>query len=125
MNPEPEEENPDLLAGVFKILIDHMKQHQPYIFEKEKVCPHCDTGLSDVRATGRLGCPHCYEAFGEELDYFFTQAQHGNQHVGKQQPTNTRNTELAELENHLQEAIKKEDYEMAAVLRDKIKQYKG
>jgi protein arginine kinase activator len=104
----PQEEKSKLLEGVFKILLDFMQQVQP---EKEKICPKCGTFLSEVRTTGKLGCSHCHEAFSPELEYFFTPTNK------TEETTHTHE----ELTTKLQNAIKKEDYELAATLRDKIK----
>jgi protein arginine kinase activator len=99
------EEMPRLLEGVFKILHQFRTQ-----YTEEKICPQCGTFLSEVRATGKLGCSHCHETFSSELDYFFTYDK-------KEETTHARE----DLTTQIQDAIKKEDYELAAALRDQIK----
>ena len=105
MTSDPEE-MPHLLEGVFKILHKFKPQ-----YTEEKICPQCGTFLSEAKTTGKLGCSHCHEAFSPELEYFFI-------------PTNkTEETTPTpkDLTVQLQDAIKKEDYELAATLRDQIK----
>ena len=106
MTTNSDEEMPHLLEGVFKILNQFAPQSV-----KEKICPECGTFLSEVRTTGKLGCSHCREAFSPELEYFFTQDSK------KEEITPT----TEDLTAQLQDAIKKEDYELAATLRDQIK----
>jgi protein arginine kinase activator len=106
MTTNSDEEMPHLLEGVFKILNQFAPQ---YI--QEKICPECGTFLSEVRTTGKLGCSHCREAFSSELEYFFTQDNKKEKII----PT------TEDLTAQLQDAIKKEDYELAATLRDQIK----
>jgi protein arginine kinase activator len=112
------------LKGVFDILMAFMNQSHPWVYgAKNKVCHTCGMSLSEVQSKGQLGCPQCYEVFGPELQYFFTKAQGGTEHVGKH-PRQEESDLLATLEEFLDESIKKEDYEQAAALRDQIKELK-
>ena len=106
MTDETNEEAPHLLEGIFKIL----RQHMPRYVE-EKICPQCNTTLSHVRATGKLGCDQCQEKFASELAYFFIQDKQ----------TEKTDATREQLLMQLHEAIKKEDYELAAILRDQVK----
>lgn len=79
-------------------------------------CPVCDFPLETYRKTGRLGCPDCYTVFSRELDILGTGAD--------QEPpqANTATTpDRSALEKSLKEAIAREDYELAARLRDQLK----
>ena len=90
-------------------------------------CPVCGMKFIDFRNTGRLGCPHDYEAFKEELTPLLENI-HGDpaRHCGKtpRRLPQTRQTqsELAQLRKQLAQAINKEAYEEAARLRDRIRQ---
>lgn len=91
----------------------------------DKVCPACQITFKQFRSIGRLGCPHCYDAFQEELLPLLESIHnHETQHVGKtpaQTPAeNQRSHELARLKSELREAIDNEQYEQAARLRDQI-----
>ena len=119
---QPEKVPPQALKGVFDILMAFMNQSRVYGV-KNKICHTCGMSLSEVQAKGQLGCPQCYEVFGPELQYFFTKAQGGTEHVGKH-PRQEESDLLATLEEFLDESIKKEDYEQAAALRDQIKELK-
>ncbi len=87
-------------------------------------CPNCGIRFNEFRAKGRLSCPQCYDAFGEELLSLLDNI-HGNvQHTGKFPRRNPgdsqKHYELIKLRNELRQAVEAEDYETAAKLRDSI-----
>ena len=75
-------------------------------------CPVCGFKIDDYRRTGHLGCPDCYSAFARELD----PAAEAVEAASDESAAITR----ARLERELQQAIAREDYERAAILRDQI-----
>ena len=90
-------------------------------------CPHCGITLEQFRRQAVLGCPNDYKVFREVLAPVIAKAHDGNTaHRGKV-PTDAsevikNRSKLLELERQLNEAVAKEDYEVAAKFRDKIKQ---
>ncbi len=90
----------------------------------DKACPHCRMRLEDFRKSSRLGCQHCYEAFAAELAPLLEAMHRGAQHVGKQPAgagTAPAAASLLELRKELQAAVKAENYETAARIRDRIR----
>jgi protein arginine kinase activator len=91
----------------------------------QKECPHCGIKFVEFRNSGRLGCPHDYQEFRDELTPLLENIHGETRHVGKapqRLPQNKQTqTELIQLRNRLKNAINKEDYEAAAQLRDQIK----
>ena len=91
----------------------------------QRQCPHCGLKFLEFRNAGRLGCPHDYEVFREELLPLLENIHGEPKHVGKsprRQPrTGKIRTELAQLRKQLQQAVNRENYEEAARLRDRIK----
>ena len=89
-------------------------------------CPVCGMKFIDFRNTGRLGCPHDYEEFKEELTPLLENIHGETRHCGKtpRRLPQTRQTqsELVQLRKQLLTAISKEAYEEAAQLRDRIRQ---
>ena len=88
-------------------------------------CEKCGLSLDGFRKSGRLGCSHCYEVFKGNLDVVLEKVQGKNVHIGKiPQRTGgelkTKN-EILCLKKELKDRIKKEEFEEAAILRDKIK----
>lgn len=79
-------------------------------------CPVCDFPLETYRKTGRLGCPDCYTIFSRELESLAVSESREN-------PPDTSETapDRSTLEKRLQDAISREDYELAARLRDQLK----
>lgn len=90
-------------------------------------CPHCGTTADEIRRTGKLGCPRDYEVFGG-MQGLVAAAQAGaTRHVGKVPGTASPETKLAvltaraeHLQGRLDGAVRREDYESAAKLRDEI-----
>ncbi|QDU61350.1 UvrB/uvrC motif protein [Planctomycetes bacterium Pan216] len=97
--------------------------------ETDIECSVCGMTFAEFRSSGRLGCPHDYDAFREHLMPLM-ETIHGNtRHVGKvpgRLPADTRvQTELIKLRQELRQAIATEDYERAAELRDQIDRLRG
>lgn len=96
------------------------------------VCPKCGWTLQKVRAFGgRLGCPDCYAAFAPLLTEAIRNVHRGSVHLGKRPESmqkDGRTALKAELENRRHELdalVKREEYENAAVCRDRINQLKA
>lgn len=95
------------------------------IESSSNACPHCGISYKEFRSQGRLGCPHDYEHFHDELIPLLESIHHGEtQHVGKFPPKVSEDSrkqhELIRLKNELKNAVEQEAYERAAELRDEI-----
>jgi len=89
-------------------------------------CEVCGLKFVDFRNTGRLGCPHDYQEFREELTPLLENIHGEMRHCGKSprrlpQSKQTQ-SELIQLRKQLLQAVTKEAYEEAARLRDRIRQ---
>ena len=94
--------------------------------EEEIECVSCGASLRDFRDTGRLGCPHCYDALSDHLRDLLRRIHGSSRHVGKEYVTggssgNREEPSLPDLRRRLQQAVEKEDFELAAQLRDQIR----
>ena len=92
----------------------------------QRECSVCGLKFIEFRNTGRLGCPHDYQEFREELLPLLENI-HGETHNCGKTPRRIpqdkqTQSELMQLRNRLKQAITKEDYEEAARLRDRIRQ---
>jgi len=90
-------------------------------------CPHCGFTLEQFRKEAVLGCPYDYEVFEKSLLPLIEKAHGGKtSHHGKipsKTPADTKKQILlCTLRERLETAVKNEDYELAAELRDKINQ---
>ena len=91
----------------------------------DKQCENCGTKFVDFRNTGRLGCPHDYQAFQAELLPLLESIHSSVRHAGKtprRESQAVRGQELTRLRKELQKAVSSEEYEIAARLRDQIRQ---
>jgi protein arginine kinase activator len=93
--------------------------------DRETVCEYCGFTLEQFSKEAVLGCPHDYEVFEKSLLPLIAKAHDGRTtHCGKissRAPKDTRRqVELLSLRQQLEAAVKAEDYESAAQLRDKI-----
>jgi protein arginine kinase activator len=89
-------------------------------------CAQCGTSLRDFRASGRLGCAQCYGAFGQSLRDLLRRVHGSAKHVGRQYEVPNpglvaRDATLGELRERLQQAIRSEEFETAAAIRDQIR----
>lgn len=94
---------------------------------EELTCEVCGLTFSEFREQGVLGCPNDYNAFGERLALLMSRAQQGaTEHVGKVPRRSggdqKRLNAVLRLRAQLRGAIAAEDYELAAALRDRIKE---
>lgn len=94
--------------------------------QAEALCARCGHTYREFARTGLLGCPECYTAFSAQLQPLIGRIQGSVHHEGKW-PTRgatqaRRQRDLARLRRELQEAIRQEEFERAAVLRDGIRQ---
>lgn len=97
-----------------------------------KKCSLCALTFNDILSMGKVGCPECYNTFKDELVNTIRSIHGTAKHVGLRPDQSTETAvvkkELSEeeiLRDKLADAIKAENYEEAAKLRDKIKALKG
>jgi len=91
----------------------------------QQVCPVCGITFYDFRSQGRLGCPHDYTCFEEQLTPLILNIHGETEHVGKAPragaQASQQRTQLIQLRREMKEAIAEEDYERAGKLRDTIR----
>jgi protein arginine kinase activator len=92
---------------------------------QERTCPACGMPQTTFRKTGRLGCAKCYTVFGEGMDNLLKAMHKGTRHTGKVPSraglSQSTGPKLEELRAALEEAVKGEQFEDAARLRDEIR----
>jgi protein arginine kinase activator len=111
---------------------------------KPSACPACRTTFAEFKQSGLLGCAECYLAFGSQLGPLIERAHEGGeQHIGKkparlletlgrrsaagQSPETLaalaleRAQRIAAVRRLLDDAVRGEQYEKAASLRDELK----
>ncbi len=96
---------------------------------KEIRCECCNTSFTDIAESGKMGCSQCYKTFENKLVPYLKRVHGTTEHIGKR-PVGVKGelVAVAQTENvdtlraALLDAIKAEEFEKAAELRDKIKE---
>jgi len=118
---EPDSGDPDSVAAE---LAAKLEQIQAGDNEHDLVCDDCGTTFADFREVGRLGCPSCYQSFENELRPLLENIHEELMHIGKRpkraRVSSDEHSRVLSLRNQQREAIRAEDYEKAAKLRDQI-----
>ena len=113
----------DLLSGLADLVPTPTPKRK--VAETGMKCSTCGFTFNNFRKMGRLGCPKCYETFKVQLSPLLRKIHGSENHVGKI-PTKkvvVRNKAalLSELKQSLEKAIKMEEFEEAARLRDQVR----
>jgi len=122
----------DMNAQLMSQNIQEKLQKQPdeNLEESRKPkCEICKTTLAQFSKTGRFGCPSCYAKFANVLPPIIQSIHRGSKHCGRtpasaKADNSTVATEnfagIKELREELERAVATENYEHAAIIRDKI-----
>ncbi|CAD2071295.1 UvrB/uvrC motif protein [Jeotgalicoccus aerolatus] len=120
-------ENPFDIQTLLQMLANNAKTEQETA--EEHACPTCGSTLQSVVQNGLFGCSHCYEYFERYVPEIVTRVQLNQQrHIGKI-PSQAHDTlklkrDIESLERTLQEKVKVQAFEEAAVVRDQIQALK-
>ena len=111
------------------------------------VCPTCGTTYEEFVKDSRFGCPDCYSVFDPLISDHIRHLQGSEKHVGKhpagfqpdpamigeaagpgEDPVNipelSKEEKIRLMEARLKDAVRREEYEEAAKLRDEIRALK-
>lgn len=99
-------------------------------------CEKCGCSFDDIVKTGMVGCADCYDKFFDKLLPSIQRIHGRTRHVcsvpvtvtettaSAQSKPETAEDRIAALEVEMKKAIEAQNFEQAAVLRDKIKELK-
>lgn len=94
------------------------------------VCPCCGMTLSELSRSGRMGCGECYSVFRKHADAMLKKIHGTSKHLThiqknakEEPPEQVSETQL--LREKMAKAIKEENFEEAAKLRDLIREKEG
>lgn len=99
-------------------------------------CEKCGCSFDDIVKTGMVGCADCYDKFFDKLLPSIQRIHGRTRHAGSVPVTVTQDAgdgeskketvedKIAALEAEMKKAIEAQNFEQAAVLRDKIKEFK-
>lgn len=89
-------------------------------------CDRCGATLQDFRESGRLGCASCYTVFAGHLRELLRRLHGATVHTGERylepgaMPEEDRDVAEA-VRAQLRDAVARENFELAAELRDRLK----
>ena len=87
-------------------------------------CEFCGTAIDDIQKTGMVGCARCYETFADYLQPYIRRLHGDAVHKGnlpRSAGVQLRLVrELDRLRTDLSSAVTTQEFEKAAVLRDRI-----
>jgi protein arginine kinase activator len=130
--------NSSLDWRIFWAGLTDLGKQVPEVSKTTVQCKACGLAYEDFRKFGRFGCAECYTAFKPYLKTLLKKIHGSNVHMGKkiavpeevspdlsaetvavqELPVDTIDT----LRGQLHQAIETEDFELAAILRDKIRE---
>jgi protein arginine kinase activator len=139
----------EMLEKIIQQQVTMPKAQAGPVAARASICPACGTTYAQFRETGLLGCPECYRAFEGQLGPLLERAHEGGSiHSGRApkrasegSPRVAAHPEIARaakaeaqqaspeaaaarvsaLRKQLDEAVKAEQYEKAAKLRDELR----
>ncbi len=101
-------------------------------------CETCGSSYNDIQRTGMMGCADCYSVFGGDIMPTIRKIHGNTTHCGKNsaafkaqrekravEKAPEPESELEKLQSELENAVKNQEFEKAAELRDKIKTMEG
>ena len=128
-------EMPISLENMFKGILESVQSmgqtplgqpaNRPIARKTPGPCTVCNLSYEQFKATGKLGCEACYQAFPKEIVALFKNVQGSTHHEGKFPKRSgsqiRQRREVDKLRAILKKAVDEENYEEAARLRDQIR----
>jgi protein arginine kinase activator len=114
-----------------ELLSNFVMAHSGVQKEQAAACENCGMTWSDFRQNGLFGCEHDYDQFAADLSALLKSAHDGaTKHEGKvpvraggaSPRPKKKAVDMSRLKKELARAVEQENYELAAKLRDQIRQ---
>jgi protein arginine kinase activator len=116
------------LGGFLAALGESLDPDAPLSAALEAHCTGCGATLREFRETGRVGCAECYRSFDAPLRELLRRLHGSTHHTGQRytgvaaRPILAPPASLRELREQLRRAIEAEQFELAAELRDRLRE---
>ncbi|MGP1457706.1 MAG: UvrB/UvrC motif-containing protein [Treponema sp.] len=118
-NAAPQKINID---AIFKEIDEKIRSADP---DARRLCPVCGKNLALIKKSLAAGCPECYEVFKDEIKTVMSAHGMAGLYTGSlpKRLAGFRNalTDRNDLQTKLDEAVRAENYEKAAVYRDYLR----
>ncbi|MGC9372734.1 MAG: UvrB/UvrC motif-containing protein, partial [Thermovirgaceae bacterium] len=112
------------LGNLFPVKVQKQAESLTQGQGQKTACPRCGLDSGEFAQTGKFGCAACYDSFRPSVRQLLRRIHGSEIHRGSRplvkssaQPVD----DLQTLRKLLREAVEKEEYERAAVLRDRIR----
>ncbi len=117
--------SPFMTSGFMSGLLDTIHSSGLQVnYIKTTACSKCGMTYGAYREQGHLGCEACYKAFSEKLNPLIRRIHGSERHTGKMPIRYTGviqiQREIIKLKAQLDQAVRREAFEEAAMLRDRI-----
>ena len=110
------------MENLFSAMLNNTFNSKTYL--PAKGCSNCGMTYESFRKTGKFGCSHCIDSFKGRLTPVIKSIQGYDRHTGKIPKRAGGDYKLQidiqRLKSELRAAVDREEYELAAELRDKI-----
>jgi len=92
--------------------------------QSSSACKNCGMTLREIKQDGCFGCEKCYTNFSSIVGSLLEHIHGCQRHSGKN-PGQKRQADAPDLKARLEKAVRKEEYELAASLRDELRKIKA
>lgn len=121
------------LSDLFGGFLGHSVKQQPAAQVSVSRCGLCGASLAEIAKNSCVGCAKCYDTFYIQLAPTLQRIHGSLEHTGKTPEDSNpglklrreREQVLTDLRKQIAQAVKTEDYEQAAKLRDEIRKLEG
>ncbi len=121
--------SPDLLLDMSDLISGFMGKGIAPSLTADTICPACGMSLSEFSKNSKVGCSSCYDTFEKYLDPIIKRIHGSTRHTGKMPEEADekikKQRDIEGLKEKLKSAVMAEDFESAAIYRDKIKELEG
>lgn len=99
--------------------------NETHFLEDQIRCKKCGSSFDDIVNSGKVGCPDCYDVFYNKMLPLIERIHGNTTHKGKkallEDQSKSNISEIVNLKRELKELIDKQEFEKAALIRDRIK----
>ncbi|MBU4487060.1 MAG: UvrB/UvrC motif-containing protein [Candidatus Delongbacteria bacterium] len=116
----------ELLLGALHLLNSGLKQQNENIAQTDsplKQCPNCSLPSFKITKDGTVGCGQCYTFFKNEIDGYLMRTI-GTNTALMDEKRKSKKEHIGDLNKKLETAVKTENYEIAALVRDELNRLK-